>query len=98
MAAPQPVAGTREQPPSGHPLAARWRVPAPLVFLVALFLAWELGAAVLAASGDRLGQLKLPFPHLVLAALLKHVPLLAGAAWQTGVGGLIRLTVGTGKG
>jgi NitT/TauT family transport system permease protein len=59
-----------------------------------LLLLWELGAAILVASGTPLATSKLPAPHAVATRIVQEGPLLAEALWVTSRGALIGLLVG----
>jgi NitT/TauT family transport system permease protein len=67
---------------------------AALLTGLGLVLAWELGAAIVAASGTPLAASKLPAPHAVAARIVGEAPLLGGALWVTMRGAVIGLLVG----
>src|SRR3954463_14840860 len=69
-------------------------IPAPLLAAVVLLVLWEVGAWLLASTSDRLAPMKLPYPHLVLRALINNVGLFLKAALNTASGALIGLIVG----
>jgi NitT/TauT family transport system permease protein len=72
----------------------RRRWPRVGLFLVVLLAVWELAAALILASGDRLAQSKVPFPHLVAAELVAQWDTIATAAWATARGAGVGLLVG----
>ena len=73
----------------------RWRSVAVAAIVVALVLiVWTIASALLTASGDRLAQLKIPFPHLVAVAVANNVPLFLEAGWETSRGAFVGLAVG----
>jgi NitT/TauT family transport system permease protein len=97
MAAVQPVDARGVRSRRALTVAGR-TVPSSLLVIVGFIVLWEVGAAVLSGTGDRLAPLKLPFPHVVARAILVNGGLLLNAAWQTAAGALIGLFVGTATG
>jgi len=69
-----------------------------LTVAIAVLVAWTAGSALLGGTGDRLAQLKLPYPHLVFGAFANNLPLFAEAIWETARGAFIGLLLGVAVG
>jgi NitT/TauT family transport system permease protein len=77
------------------PLRGVGRLPLlPLAAVATVLVAWTIGAAWLAGTGDRLAATKLPFPHAVLEAVVRNPGLFVEAILETARGALIGFGVG----
>ena len=66
-----------------------------LICLAVLVVLWEVLSYLLVARDQVLAQSKLPFPHLILAAIFEHRGALLRSLGTTGLGAVIGLAVGT---